>query len=170
MCMLSRMFIASVSFIHVRCEVYMLSRMFIASVSFIHARCEVCMLSRMLIASVSFLSNQSLCLRWVTPSISWAVPYRGSLRRAHSVSASGAGSISLSNMVFSFSASCCWTVADLSFATSSFFPWFYTTSIHLASYHYVIRPADSTTPGPCLPYVIDVALSDYSVVNQMPMF
>ena len=77
------------------------------SVSLIHARCEVCMLSRMFIASVSFSSNQSLCLRWVTPSISWAAPYRGSLRRAHSVSASGAGSMSSSNVVLSFSASCC---------------------------------------------------------------
>ena len=72
----------------------------------------MCMLSRMFIASVSFSSNQSLYLRWVTPSIPWAAPYRGSLRRAHSVSASGAGSISSSNMVFSFSASCCWTVVD----------------------------------------------------------
>ena len=62
----------------------------------------MCMLSRMFIASVSFSSNQSLCLRWVTPSISWAVPYRGSLKRAYLVSAFGAGSISSSNRVLSF--------------------------------------------------------------------
>ena len=51
-----------------------------------------------------------------------------SLRRAHSVSASGAGSILSSNMVLCFSSSCCWTVADLSFATSSFFRGF---ALHL---------------------------------------
>ena len=81
----------------------------------------MCMLSRMFIASVSFSSNQSLCLRWVTQSISCADPYRGSLRRAHSVLASGAGLISSSNMVLNVSASCWFTVVDLSFATSSFF-------------------------------------------------
>ena len=69
------------------------------------------MLPRMFIASVSFSSNQSLCLRWVTQSISCVATYRVSLRRAHSVSAS----ISSSNMVLSFFASCCWTVNDLSF-------------------------------------------------------
>ena len=78
------------------------------------------MLPRMFIASVSFSSNQSLCLRWVTQSISCVATYRVSLRRAHSVSASGAGSISSPNMVLSFFASCCWTVNDLSFETSNF--------------------------------------------------
>ena len=70
-----------------------------------------------------FLSNQSLWLRWVTQSISWFVPYTGSLRRAHSVSASGAGSV-----VLSFSASCCWTVDALSFETPSFYRGF---ALHL---------------------------------------
>ena len=78
------------------------------------------MLSRMFIASVSFSSNQPLCLRWVTQSISCVAPDRVSLRRAHSVSASGAGSISSPNMVLHFFASCCWTVNDLSFESSSF--------------------------------------------------
>ena len=67
-------------------------------------------------------------MRWLMVGISWAAPYRGSLRRAHSVSASGAGSISSSNIVLSCSASCCWTVVDLSFATSSFFSGF---ALHL---------------------------------------
>ena len=95
--------------------------MMLLLMAFIHARREVCMLSRMFIASVSFSSNQSLCLHWVTPNTSWAAPYRGSLRSAHSVSASGVGSISSLNMMLGFSVSCCWTVADLSYATSSFF-------------------------------------------------
>ena len=36
---------------------------------------------------------------------------------------------------------------------------------HLASYHSVIRPVVCATYGPCLSYVMDVALSDYNVVN-----
>ena len=39
---------------------------------------------------------------------------------------------------------------------------------HLFSYHSVIRPAVCATHGKCLSYVMDVALSDYDVVDQMP--
>ena len=102
--------------------------------------------------------RQTNCLRWVTQSIPWAPPYRGSLRRSHSVSASGAGSISSSNMVLSCSAICCWAVTDLYIEA------------HLASYHSVTIPAVCATHGPCLSYVMDVALSDYDVADQMPMF
>ena len=35
---------------------------------------------------------------------------------------------------------------------------------HLASYHSVIRPVVCATHGPCLSYVMNVALSDYNVI------
>ena len=41
---------------------------------------------------------------------------------------------------------------------------------YLASYHSLIRLDVCATHDPGLSYVMDVALSDYDVVDQMPMF
>ena len=130
----------------------------------------------MFIASVSFSLNQSQCLRWVTPSISWAAAYRGSLRRAHSVSTSGAVSISFSNMVLSVPNSCCWADTDLGFATSSFFRGLALNMCLLGTLrkNYFLSFCDQKQQSVqrifYLSYVMDVVLSDYDIVDQMPMF